>query len=68
MEQQQQTKTNYDTKYWTIGTNKKQLQYQKVNSNNKQKPTLILSIKQQEQRKVKYNTKHWTATINKSPL
>jgi len=28
-EQQQQAKTNYNTKYWTTGTNKNQPQYTK---------------------------------------
>jgi hypothetical protein len=41
IEQEQQTKYNYNTKYSTIGTNKNQLQCQIWNSSNKQKPTII---------------------------
>ena len=59
IEQQEQTKTNYNIpNIEQQKQTKNQLQYQIVNSNNKQKPTIILSIKQQEQTKVKYNTKH----------
>jgi hypothetical protein len=35
IEQQQQTKTNSDEKYRTIGRNKNQLQFQILNSSNK---------------------------------
>jgi len=46
IEQEQQTKYNYNTKYSTIGTNKNQLQYQIWNSSNKQKQTIIPNIEQ----------------------
>ena len=44
IEQEQQTKYNYNTKYSTIGTNKNQLQYPIFNTRDKQKPTMIPNI------------------------
>jgi hypothetical protein len=58
IEQEQQTKYNYNTKYSTIGTNKNQLQYQIWNSSNKQKPTIIPNSEQQQQTKINYDTKY----------
>ena len=68
IEQQEQTKTNYNTKYLKTGTNKNQLQCQKWNSSNKQKPTMIPNIEQQQQQKANYNTKCWTAVKIKIQL
>jgi hypothetical protein len=65
IEQEQQTRYNYNTKYWTIGTNKNQLQYQILNSSNKQNRTIIPNIEQQQQTKTNYDTKYWTAATNK---
>jgi hypothetical protein len=66
IEQQQQAKTNYNTKYWTAATNKNQLYYQILNSSKKQKPTIIPNIEQPEQTKTNYNTKFWTRGTSKN--
>jgi hypothetical protein len=68
IEQQQQTKAHYNTKYWSEATNRNQLQYQIFNSRDKQKPTIIPNIEQQQQTETAYNTKYWTTRTNKIQL
>ena len=79
IEQNEQTKNNYNTNYLTEGTNKSQLWYQILNRKNKQNPNIISNIEQKEEKnnyKTKYwaeqqtktnnNTKYWTEGINKN--
>ena len=54
IEQQQKTKTNYDTKI--------------LNNMNKHKPTIIPNFEQEEQTKINYDTKYRTAATNKIQL
>ena len=68
IEQQEQTKTNNNTKYLKTGTNKNQLQCQKWNSSNKQKPTMMPNIEQQQQTKINYDAKYRTAATKKPTI
>jgi hypothetical protein len=68
IEQQQQTITNYNAKYWTAAKNKNQLWYQILNNMNKHKPTIIPNIEQEEQTIMNYDTKYRTAATNKIQL